>query len=169
MALLKDKKSDYVDTHIGKFNIGLPINDFICRELPMCKHDDETVIKSCLTRVRLICKDDTEWLIEPVSMEGCMNPGEKTVVPITFRCQYDNRRNIVNYEISTRYKGVMVRCTDINDKTQMEIPKSYGGSDRNTECYSYYTSEDIKSIYTEDYEPHIKVLSCKVCRNCGRC
>lgn len=207
---------DYIDTNIGKFNIAIPSKDFICRELPKYRNDSgsgEIIIKSCLTRVIFVLKDGTRFAIEPVTMESCMKPGEKNIIPITYRAMCGVDGNVTEYEVSTPYQrvGVVDLCQENSSMSGASYAK-WGSHDVTKEIYRHcedmagsnyrhcedmagsnyryrediaennyrhrediagnnyrYNMEDIADVYTEDYIPHIKVNSCAVCRNCGRC
>lgn len=186
---------DYVDTNIGKFNISMPPDDFNCREFPKYSNDSgngEIIIKSCLTRVIFVLKDGTQFAIEPVTMESCMKPGEKNIIPITYRAMCSVDGNVTEYEVSTPYQRVAIgglcqekgtmrgashgqqESEDVTKEIFRHCEDIAGGNYRYRDDiaennYRYYNMEEITDVYTEDYIPHIKVNSCAVCRNCGRC
>lgn len=158
MSTENNTKAEYIDTDIGRFNISMPPEDFICREPPSYINDGEITIKSCLTKVIFTISDGGVVVLEPVTIESCMKPGEKIIIPITYRCCYDMEGKVIQCEVFTPYRHISI----------VYAVAEWQKAHKDTSSDIYYC-EDIAAVCTQDYEPHLKVESCAVCRNCGRC
>lgn len=129
-----------IETAIGYFDISMPPAEFVCREEPGVFTEGERIIKSCKTKVIIKFADGREEIFEPVIYQSCMNPDNKTIVPIVYR-EFDGENNSrKQFSLSTPYK----------------------------ELRTDHISE-VKWVKTESFEPSIKKKSCTDCHNCGRC